>query len=47
MTAKQLLFRDEARDKINWGRETRRVMTDADNTQQGARAWYGPIEFAP
>lgn len=23
------------------------VMTDADNTQQGARAWYGPIEFTP
>lgn len=23
------------------------VMTDADNTQQQARAWYGPIEFGP
>lgn len=23
------------------------VMTDADNTQQQARAWYGPIELVP
>jgi Protein of unknown function (DUF3047) len=22
-------------------------MTDADNTQQQARAWYGPVEFGP